>query len=351
MNKTGNAHSAIGIDHAHEQNNAEVKGRGGAVGLTEDPSALRRWTIGGPEVHRLLDEFAPHCHESDMHHEQTENFQRKYICDCSALKESFLHFENPFCNESTELIKLDTRHAASSAAIDNLYSLEEKGKFLYNDFVLTRLEKGIKSVYEVIPRVESKIFTLPLKKSAKNVIRNLKEDVNLFSRMFIISTARDLNLTEFFQHENQECPPALSLNGSLRPGSKALLLPILEKLIPEPETRYLFSLIFSHFIIFIGILFFGFFLVLSRDAPTLPTCEGIIYDGAGLVHQIKPNKSVKNMLEYTDKQLKPHLISSAEKFKSERVDIAWDLYFQSSIKKARDERGNGVRQQDLPSKG
>ena len=28
-----------------EQNNAAVKGDGGAVGLTEDPSALNRWMI------------------------------------------------------------------------------------------------------------------------------------------------------------------------------------------------------------------------------------------------------------------------------------------------------------------
>ena len=45
------------IDHAHEQNNALVKGEGGAVGLTENPSALRRWTVSGPEVARIINEF------------------------------------------------------------------------------------------------------------------------------------------------------------------------------------------------------------------------------------------------------------------------------------------------------
>ena len=49
--------SAIPIDQAHEQNNACVKGDGEAVGLTDDPSALRRWMVAGPEIARMIDEF------------------------------------------------------------------------------------------------------------------------------------------------------------------------------------------------------------------------------------------------------------------------------------------------------
>lgn len=40
--KTFNRFSAPAIDHAHEQNNALIKLDGGAVGLTENPGALRR---------------------------------------------------------------------------------------------------------------------------------------------------------------------------------------------------------------------------------------------------------------------------------------------------------------------
>ena len=41
-NMSSKRFSAIAIDQAHEQNHAIVKGDGGAVGLTENPSALRR---------------------------------------------------------------------------------------------------------------------------------------------------------------------------------------------------------------------------------------------------------------------------------------------------------------------
>ena len=39
---TSNKFSAMAIDQCHEQNNALVKGSGAAIGLTENPGALRR---------------------------------------------------------------------------------------------------------------------------------------------------------------------------------------------------------------------------------------------------------------------------------------------------------------------
>ena len=56
VRKTGKAFSNMAIDQAHEQNNAVVNGDGGAIGLTEDPSPLRRWMVAGPELSRLVNE-------------------------------------------------------------------------------------------------------------------------------------------------------------------------------------------------------------------------------------------------------------------------------------------------------
>ena len=57
MHKAPNVFSEMAIDQWHEQNNAIIKGTGGAVGLTENPSALQRWMVAGPELARLLPEF------------------------------------------------------------------------------------------------------------------------------------------------------------------------------------------------------------------------------------------------------------------------------------------------------
>ena len=57
VHKTTNNFSAIAIDQCHEQNNAMVKGSGGAIGLTGNPGALRRWMVAGPEIARIITEF------------------------------------------------------------------------------------------------------------------------------------------------------------------------------------------------------------------------------------------------------------------------------------------------------
>ena len=45
------------LDQVHKQENAKVKDKGGVIGLTESPVALRRWMICGPELANCLDKF------------------------------------------------------------------------------------------------------------------------------------------------------------------------------------------------------------------------------------------------------------------------------------------------------
>lgn len=65
--------SRMPLDECHEQNNAHVKDHGGAIGLTENPTALLRWMVGGPELSRIVTQFTSslrktkvsHCHHED----------------------------------------------------------------------------------------------------------------------------------------------------------------------------------------------------------------------------------------------------------------------------------------------
>ena len=50
LSRTGRRFSAIPIDQAHEQLNKVVKGTGGIIGLTENPTALRYISILGGQV-------------------------------------------------------------------------------------------------------------------------------------------------------------------------------------------------------------------------------------------------------------------------------------------------------------
>ena len=59
--RTHNKFSSMDIDQRHEQLNADVKGTGGALGLTEADEKLLRWMVCGPEQSRLVREFKQSC--------------------------------------------------------------------------------------------------------------------------------------------------------------------------------------------------------------------------------------------------------------------------------------------------
>ena len=83
VQKTNRAFSSIALDHAHEQVNALVEGQGGAVGLTENPAALRRWMVAGPGLSQMVEEFEGSFTVSKEwdHHEQKPGVQSTFLKD------------------------------------------------------------------------------------------------------------------------------------------------------------------------------------------------------------------------------------------------------------------------------
>ena len=107
----------MAIDQAHEQNNAVIKGDGGAIGVTEDPSALRRWMVAGPEISRLVANYetisgTKDAKKSNRHHEQTETVQRAFFEKIKQLTMVMEEMGNPFEEESGDLLTLDTKDIA-----------------------------------------------------------------------------------------------------------------------------------------------------------------------------------------------------------------------------------------------
>ena len=71
VHKTSQNFSSLALDQAHEQANAIIKADGGAIGLTENPSAL--WMIAGPEVSNLVSVYETEAQtkeacEHTLHH-------------------------------------------------------------------------------------------------------------------------------------------------------------------------------------------------------------------------------------------------------------------------------------------
>ena len=112
VNKTTRVFSAIALNHAHEQKNAAaIKGDGGAVGLTESPSALRRWMIGEPEIAHMVKEFEeqsiPEKKKSAKHHEQVLSTQNAFFKDVTSLVNSIDQLGIPFKEDSGDLLSMD----------------------------------------------------------------------------------------------------------------------------------------------------------------------------------------------------------------------------------------------------
>ena len=139
VHKTNREFSALAIDQAHEQANAVIKGEGGAVGVTEDPSALRRWSVAGPEVSHLVKQYqveseAKETPEHTHHHEQTPHAQRVFLERVHKLYQVLEAMGNPFDEDSADLYSLDTKDAAHPSAAELVLSHHERGRIRYQDF-------------------------------------------------------------------------------------------------------------------------------------------------------------------------------------------------------------------------
>ena len=281
VQKTKRVFSAIPIDQAHEQNNACVKGDGGAVGLTDDPSALRRWMVAGPEIARMIDEFENlvlHWNEREetCHHDQTVSVQASFAQYVSSLVRVIEELGNPFEEESQDLIVLDTKEIANPAVVQTVRNAKKIGQEQFDTFTKECLIDRTKSIDDPIHRNKLPLFSTSTCKTSKGKqqLTSLKSDVQLFSRLYIGCQTRDGNLDEFFRHENQSCPPSLSVAGKLHLGTKSDLLVCLEDI--------------------------------SAAQSVAPSVTSAVIDGAAIV-QILKRGGVKTFQEYADEVFIPYI--------------------------------------------
>ena len=121
VRKTSWPFSAISVDHAHEQNNSVVKGTAGVTDLMQNPKAMLRWMVAGPEMARAISEFDTNCmisskrgSQQQRHHEHTLSVQTSFARDMSSLVETINNYGNPFKEETSDLLVLDTRDIVDS---------------------------------------------------------------------------------------------------------------------------------------------------------------------------------------------------------------------------------------------
>jgi hypothetical protein len=105
VHKSSKDFSALVIDQAREQANATIKGDGGPIGVTEDPTALRKWMVACPVVYHLVAQYeaasvAKDVAEHGGHQEQTERTQKLFFEKVDKLTVASKDMGNPFQEET-----------------------------------------------------------------------------------------------------------------------------------------------------------------------------------------------------------------------------------------------------------
>ena len=299
----------IPLDHNHEQENEIIKGDGRAVGLTENPTALKRWMVAGRVVKEFESTFevTKPCDKRD--HEQMPSVQKTFFKDVQALISVLQEMGNPFTEDSTELIVLGTKEIMSECVVQAIKTAKQKGQSQYDQFVEERSVRCSKDITDTIHRNKLPLFGTtenPASNKTRNQISVLKSDCNLLERLYMACQVREGNPQEFFKHENHGSPPSLSCAGKMRSGQKSELVQFLE-------------------------------------ASTTVECPDFyvkVFDAAAVVNMLPPGKS-KTFKDYATSVFLNYVIKQPQNIT--RMDLIWDQYFEKRLKRSsREARGSGV---------
>ena len=142
---------SIALDHAHEQVNAVVKGEGGAVGLTENPAALRRWMVAGPEE-------VIAASESQNHHENKPAIQNAFAKDVINLVSSLEELGSPFKETGEDLMAFHTKDVMNEGVVRAIRTARQPGEQQFKAF-LKRLEDKTKLLTDTLKKNNLPILT------------------------------------------------------------------------------------------------------------------------------------------------------------------------------------------------
>ena len=218
---------------------------------------------------------------------------------------------NPFLDDGPELLALDTRNVIDNSVINTVRTVEAVGKTQYDSYQKSVITNLTESIHEPIKKNSLPVFRSPSPKTKDKQagqVSMLKDDVALFSLLYIVRQHRQGDIETFFKHENHPYPPSLSERGKLRQGKRPDLIDILmQNTQTEPPSLF--------------------------DAKVL--------DGAAVVHLLSVT-NVSTFDDYASGVFVPHTMKQLDT--SRRVDVIWDTNVVSSIKEsARERRGKGVR--------
>eukprot|EP00732_Lithocolla_globosa_P000317 Lithocolla_globosa_v1_NODE_87_length_6640_cov_111.536826.p5 type:complete len:204 gc:universal NODE_87_length_6640_cov_111.536826:2532-1921(-) len=160
---------------------------------------------------------------SHRHHSSSKAGNQRVYRDVKKFLETMRENGNPFAEMYPALMVLKTGECLPKEVENSYRTLESIGKKQHMEYLQKVVIDRTQTVQTPIKRNNLRLFDSPTKKKrSKKIlqIQSLKQDVSLFSKLFIVNQIREGNLDDFFQYDNASCPPSLSENGKLRFGTK-----------------------------------------------------------------------------------------------------------------------------------
>ena len=162
--------TAIGSDHAMEQENKVLKVTGGIKGLTQHASALNRFCLVSPIISSLSEEFCTKQHLNNEHRKQHYQLSGSTCSRISSNVVKLLDLMNEFdvtFGQSDSVYNLVSKAVLPSQEILQHIQIGSKH---YQEFIDERLT-GEKSLWQPLKRVN-----LPTFKSFKKSVRKIVGD-------------------------------------------------------------------------------------------------------------------------------------------------------------------------------
>ncbi|CAH1782324.1 unnamed protein product [Owenia fusiformis] len=122
---------------------------------------------------------------------------------------------------------------------DTIRSIEDIGNQSFTRYTTECLVERTEPLDTPIKRHKIAMFSskIPKRTNQKSQIKKMRNDCDLFSKLYITCQTRNIDLDDFLMHENQEYPPSLAKYGVLRNGEKSELLNCMEDIVPWGKDR------------------------------------------------------------------------------------------------------------------
>lgn len=233
----------IGIDHAQEHVNKNLKGQGAIGGITQSPATLLKFCMCAPELARIANEteaMADLKKQSKMdHHELNKSTTLRQE---QAIKKLFdvLAPCGIFKSGNTAMVKLVTNEIVPKAVEESILSCELVGKSAMQKFVDERI-CGNTNLWDKMTKCKSFTWTSTTKEvkvQAKSDVLTLQATSGLMSRLLVVArSSREIDMEEVIgNYEFTTVNRTLMRpDGSVHPTlNKGSLITVLENLPVSP---------------------------------------------------------------------------------------------------------------------